>query len=57
MQILAHVLLLLNLDVPQSFSVFGGFFRRRGAMAVAFMRIGFGYAQRKQGEWEELENF
>lgn len=56
MQVLIYVLLLLDLDMPETFGTFGGFLRGRGTMIMAFVRIGFRDAQGKQGEREKLEN-
>lgn len=57
MQVFAHVLLLFDLDVPEALCAFLGFLGRRRRVVVSLVRVGFGHAQGKEREREELEDF
>lgn len=55
MQVIFDVLLLLDLDGPETFGAF--FILGRRGMIMARMRVGFGDAQCEKGERKEFEDF
>lgn len=57
MQVFANLLLLFDLNVPEALCAFLGFLGRRRRVVVSFVRVRFGYAQGKEREGKELEDF
>lgn len=56
MQVIVYILLLLDLDVPQTLDPLLVLDRRCRTMVVACVWICFGYTQSEEREREELEN-